>query len=276
MCYIKDYEKKIVVTEIQKIIEYHNWSDNFVLFYDRINNKYDIFFERKKDKFAYCYYDIKFQSFCGFGGMFFDGTENYFLYEKDYINELIFNVNNYSDYYINKNEQLKALEFFSNSEFRFVNNENYLKAVKEFEDFSSEKYDEHNYFNLISLGEKGHPQYITYKLLNDYFARRNEEKLSIKFLIQSLLANPSNEGNILDVYFFLGKNLLKNDKKDEAIIFFKIIQDKIKNIYERSGFIFSEINNIQEDYFALDYYGNDNPQELLKLYNIVNNFTNKI
>ena len=43
MCYIKDYEKKIVVTEIQKIIEYHNWSDNFVLFYDRINNKYDIF-----------------------------------------------------------------------------------------------------------------------------------------------------------------------------------------------------------------------------------------
>lgn len=276
MCYINDYEKKIVITEIQKIVDYHKWSDNFAFFYDRINNKYDVFFESEKDKFSYCYYDIKLQSFCGFGGMFFDGMEDYFLDDKDYINELIFNVNNYSDYYINRDEHLKALEFFSNSDYRFVNNENYLKAVKDFENFSEEKYDEHNYFNLISLREKGHNQYIIYKLLNDYFAKRNEEQLSIKFLIQSLLINPTNEGNILDVYFFLGKNLLKNNKENEATIFFKIIVDKIMKIYERSGFIFSEIDKIQEDYFALDYYGNDNPQELLKLYNMVNVFMNKI
>ena len=60
MCYIKDYEKKIVVTEIQKVIDYHKWSDNFVFFYDRINNKYDIFFECKNDKFVYCYYELSF------------------------------------------------------------------------------------------------------------------------------------------------------------------------------------------------------------------------
>lgn len=271
---INELDKNLAINELNKIIEENNWISNFSFFYNQIENRFEFFVEHKKNKFINLYFDLNNKMFLFFDDIDYDYTlQNYefsLLVNEKSLNKLVFNIENYSDFYFSSSTKLIDFEFYSdNPDLGFINNKLYLDIISEIRKIENDDFYYSDFIAIKTILNDNPIKYITSKLMAYKFLKLNEDLFSYKYHILSFLLNPVSESNVINVFYEIAKYFYRINNLKKSAVFLNMIKAKILEIFLRENLNILDIPTLQTDCFELDYFGNENPRELLSVLNNV-------